>query len=413
MAGKIDHKRMKNSNKAVILDLIRREGCSSRQEMIGQTSLSAGAVSMLVEELIADGWLVEEKTFPAPRQRTGSGRHRVPIKLNPGSAYIIGCEADSDRVEGILIDITEKKRGWCERLAADVFDAGQVIEHLQSIILCLLDKAPERDRVRGIAVSVPGYVDRDAGVGVQCSRVPGWRDIPVRRILEGRFGLPVEIDNTARMRALAETRYGLGQETRNLMYIHVGPGIGAGMIFGGRLFRGASGSGGEIGHMIISPHGPVCSCGNRGCLQAVASIPAIERKARETLHRDILTRMADLSEGNASSLHFPQIVQAAREGDKVALTLVEEAAVALGLSVTNTVHLLNPEVVVLGGPITLLGSLLLETVRRVVRTHAIWETSFALKIEMSCLEEDIGARGAAALGLETLLHTEFPNGVER
>jgi glucokinase len=254
--------------------------------------------------------------------------------------------------------------------------------------------------VRGVGVSCGGPLDTKTGVVHAPPNLPGWEGVPVRQIFEDALGLPVLVENDANATALAEWRFGAGQGARNVVFLTMGTGIGGGLILDGRLYRGANDLAGEIGHQTILMNGPLCGCGKRGCLEALASGPAIARLARESMmygrHKRVLARAG----GKPANITAAHVVEAAKEGDAFARQILEEAGTYMGVGIANILQILNPERVILGTIAVHAGDLVLEPIRRAVAEYA-WERSRAVcRIVPASLGDRAQDLAAVALWLQ-------------
>jgi predicted NBD/HSP70 family sugar kinase len=234
-------------------------------------------------------------------------------------------------------------------------------------------------RILGVGIGISGFVDAEAGVDLY-SPILGWREVPIRAPLEQRLGLPVYVENDVNALTLAERWYGAGRNFRDFICITVGEGIGAGVVIGGELYRGAAGGAGELGHTTINPDGPRCRCGERGCLEVYAS-------DRFLLHQ-------------ASALGYqgiPELITAAQNGDGTARQVFHDMGRALGIGTKNIVNLLNPEAVVLGGERLDAADLFLPAFEEEVRRHSFPKEAEELAIVRAELGEDGFLVGAATL----------------
>lgn len=251
-----------------------------------------------------------------------------------------------------------------------------------------------------IGVSFGGPVDATTGVVRLSHHVPGWETLPLQDLLTQTLGAPACVDNDANVAAWGEYHYGAGKGLDSLMYITVSTGVGGGWVLGGKIWRGANGMAGEIGHMVVDPHGPVCLCGKRGCVERFASGPYIAQRAREWLQEQprrgqILRGMANQQLDTITA----QIVStAAAEGDELAWDVLHVAAWALGIAIGNTVNLINPSCFVLGGGVTKSGDRFWQVVRRVARETALPQMQF--EIVPAALGDDAPLWGAVALAQE-------------
>ncbi len=256
------------------------------------------------------------------------------------------------------------------------------------------------DQVAAVGVCAPGPLDLDAGLVLSPPNLPGWDRVPLRQHIAEALGMPALLENDANAAALGENRFGAGQGTAHMIYVTASTGIGGGLILDGTLYHGASGLAGEIGHQTILPQGPVCGCGNRGCLEAVASGTAIARRARESVARGVPTLIAELSAGDPDRISAKLVAKAASEGDEEADMIISQAMDYLGIGIANLVNLFNPELIVIGGGLTNLGERLFGPVRRAIDRNAFPSAAQAVHVVAAELGDDVGALGAAALAME-------------
>ena len=232
--------------------------------------------------------------------------------------------------------------------------------------------------------------------------MPGWDRFPIRDTLEKRWGCPVSLNNDAELGVLGEWAYGAGRGAQNLAYIKVGTGIGAGLFMDGQIYRGATGSAGEIGHMTIDENGPLCICGNRGCLEAMAGGKAIAAKAREAIANNKRTELAGLSP--VEGITVMEIARAAARGDLVAQEILADAGDQLGVAIASLVNLFNPDIVVVGGGVAQTGDLFLEPIRKAVQKRSLPAAAYAVRITTSLLGKRSSSMGAVVQALSAALH---------
>ncbi len=253
--------------------------------------------------------------------------------------------------------------------------------------------------IAGVGAGSPGPLDYRDGVVLAAPNL-GWINVPLKARLEAELGLPVVVGNDANAAALAERRFGAARGVDNLVYMTVSTGIGGGIITGGRLLLGRRGFAGEIGHAAIEPHGPPCKCGNTGCLEALASGPAIARAAAERVGRGEPSVMLSLAGGDPKRITAEIVAEAARGGDSLAADVLQNAAFYIGVALVNLIHILEPELILIGGGVAHAGDLLFDTIRSVVRQRAIPCMAAQVRIEPAALGDDAGVLGAIALFLE-------------
>ena len=259
---------------------------------------------------------------------------------------------------------------------------------------------PKEGRVQAISMVAPGPLDPFEGVVIGAPNLPGWGHVPVRDIL-ARFGVPVYVNNDANLAALGEHRYGAGRGFDDLIYITISTGIGGGIILDGRLFVGSKGLAGEIGHIVVQPGGALCGCGNRGCLEAMASGTAIGRQARTLAASGRAPAILAAAGGDVRQVTARSVSVAAAQGDKVARKLFRQAGRYIGIAVANLMHLFNPQRFVLGGGVAQAGELLFKPIRRTAcRWVLVPEFCAGVDIVPAELGDDAGLMGALAFALD-------------
>jgi glucokinase len=271
---------------------------------------------------------------------------------------------------------------------------------LERMALLVEDLGASATRVSAIGVGVPGLVDLATGTTRFLPNLPTqWRDVPLARILGQRLHCSVRVLNDVRTATLGELRYGHGQAVRSLAFFSVGTGIGGGIVIDGKLRLGPLGAAGELGHQTILPDGPLCGCGSRGCLETLASGPAITAAGVRLLCSGLAPRLHDLVAGDANHVSPQTMASAAAAGDVLVRDALLQAATYLGIGVANVVSVLHPELVVLGGGVAELGAVLLDPVRRVVNDRVRMFPVDTVRIEKSALGPGAGLLGAIALAV--------------
>lgn len=246
-----------------------------------------------------------------------------------------------------------------------------------------------------VGVAVPGPLNVREGTVYEPPNLRGWKNVPVQRILEERLGRPVVLENDANAAALGEWWQGAGVSSRHLVYITVSTGVGGGLVLDGKLYRGASGMAGEIGHMVVDPDGPVCSCGRPGHLEGIASGPAIARWTEERLREGRDSVLA-----GREALSSREVAEAAERGDGLAREAFRRAGRSLGLVVAGLLNLLNPEVVVIGGGVARAGRWLFDPLLEAVRQATLTQPWQVARIVPAALGDHAGLVGAAYLAMK-------------
>jgi len=252
------------------------------------------------------------------------------------------------------------------------------------------------EKIGGIGVGCPGQIDSENGIVRSLPNIPGWTNVPLAQILFDEFSLPAKIDNDVRVATLGEYKFGAGRGYENLICITVGTGIGSGIIINGQLVRGASKAAGELGHVIVQEHnGEICGCGNVGCVEAVASGPAIVKQAELYLMTGKSTKFKELAAGSPIT---PEIVaEAAILGDAVALRIFEKTGYWIGIALSSVINLLNPEVIIIGGGVGQAGDVLLNPIRETIAKRALKISAETVKVIPAQLGNSAGVVGASLL----------------
>jgi len=291
-------------------------------------------------------------------------------------------------------------RAWRQVLSPPGADARYDLDTMVSLARDLLGGA----RPAAIGVSFGGPVNAAEGAVLLSHHVPGWENVPLREQLVARFGVPAAVDNDANVAALGEWRFGVGQGCHSLLYVTVSTGIGGGWILDRRIYHGADSLAGEIGHMTVQPGGPVCTCGRRGCLEAVAAGTAIAQRARDRLTAEpqVGEILRGLVGGDAGAVTAKHVSQAAEAGDELAQQVLEEAAQAVGFGIGCAIALMNPERVVVGGGVAKFGERYFQVVRAAARANVL--QGMRVDIVPAALGDDAPLWGAIALAEGLLPH---------
>jgi glucokinase len=259
--------------------------------------------------------------------------------------------------------------------------------------------AHSTQRPRGVGVGSPGPLDPWTGVVLGAPNL-GWYNVPLKDLLEKRLGLPVIVGNDCNAAALGERRFGAGKECDDLVYMTVSTGIGGGIISAGKLLLGTHGFGGEIGHVTVEANGLKCKCGNIGCLEAYAAGPAIAREAQERLQKGESSLIPSLVNADLEQVTAAVVGRAAQAGDALAQSVIERAAFYIGVGLVGLVHMVEPQLILIGGGVANTGDILFDTIRRTVQERAMSCMAEGLRIEPASLGDDVGLMGAIALFLE-------------
>jgi predicted NBD/HSP70 family sugar kinase len=375
---------LRAQNRGRVIGVLRAAGPVSRADIARRTGLSRSTISSLVADLQAVGVVTEvDGDRPAPSEQ--GGRPPVLIALDNSAGAAVGVDFGHRHLRVAVSDLGHRILAEAA-VELDVdHDAKQGLDSAARLVEQVLAEADvSRDRVIGVGMGLPGPIDRRTGMVGASALLPGWIGIRAAEELRGRLDLDVAVDNDANLGGLAEWMWGAGQGSGLLAYIKAATGIGSGLVLGGRPYGGASGTAGEIGHTTIVSGGPVCACGSRGCLEMVAGGPAI---------LELLRPRGD------SGLTLRHVVRLAVEGDPGCQRVVADAGRSIGIAVANLCNLINPELIVVGGELSLAGDLLLDPMREVVWRSAIRSAAETTRIVPGVLGERAELLGALALVL--------------
>jgi glucokinase len=285
-------------------------------------------------------------------------------------------------------------RGRLRTVVRHPTEAARGRQHVINRIVATVAEALEADgtptgRVHALGIGLPGPVDPAAGLVISPANLPGFRNVPLNRILTRATRIPSYLHHDAHLAALGEHRRGAARGASELIYVTVSTGIGAGILLRGELYAGAHGIAGEVGHIVVQRDGPLCTCGNRGCLEAIASGTGIARAARESSPETPGSALHGLLQPQAED-----VVRAARAGDELATAILENAGTYLGLAMGTLVNLFNPQLIVLGGSVIKAGQFLLSPMRDSMNASSWKAARRGLRIVRPALGDDVGLIGA-------------------
>jgi len=257
-----------------------------------------------------------------------------------------------------------------------------------------------------IGLGVPGPVRTDAGMVIAPPIMPGWDQYPIRASLEKMWKHPVTLNNDAELGALGEWAYGAGRGEKNIAYIKVGSGIGAGLILNKQIYGGTMGAAGEIGHLTIDEDGPLCNCGNRGCLEAFAGGYAIARQGQLLAKSGKRTLLADIQSDKITAL---EVAEAARRGDLHAQEILRRAGTYIGIAIAGLINLFNPSVVIIGGGVSQVGDIITTPIRQAVRERAMHASEQSIRITTGMLGRRSVLIGATVQAVNVAIHAAAEN----
>ncbi|HUX48210.1 MAG TPA: ROK family protein, partial [Dehalococcoidia bacterium] len=247
-----------------------------------------------------------------------------------------------------------------------------------------------------VGVGAPGLLNPETGILFTSPNLPGWRDVPLRDIIQEKLGKKTFLINDANAAALGEFYFGAARGARNFIYITISTGIGGGIVIDGKIYSGAIGAAGEVGHMTVDDDGPICNCGNRGCWETLASGTALAREARHRIEEGVRTSILEYADGDVEKVNPQVINSAARQGDSLAKELIGRTGYYVGVGLANLVNIFNPELIVIGGGLSNIGDMLFEPAFKVAGERAYKEAFQAVRFASAELGRNSGVLGAAA-----------------
>ena len=374
---------LRESNRDKVVQALKTLGVGSRAQIARRTGLSRSTVSSIVADLQSDGLVVDRETDG--REATGSGRPPALIALDSSAGLAVGIDFGKRHLAVAVADLSHEILAEQWVVMGEDYAADEGMLQAVGLVERVLDESDaDRDRVLGVGMGIPGPI-HETGVVGSSSILPGWIGRSPEERMAQLLELPVSGGNDANLGALAEFTYGAGRGSSSLVYLKLATGIGAGIVIDGRLFKGAGGTAGEIGHTTIDETGDICRCGNRGCLETYAGAAAIAGL---------------LSRSLGEELGLDDVLRRALDGDPGCRRALADAARHIGVAVANLCNLVNPERIVVGGSMARAGDLLFDPLRESVNLRAIPSAAEDVEIVPGELGERAELLGAVALVLQ-------------
>jgi len=373
---------LRDRNRQRVLDVLRIRGRTSQADIARATGLSRTTIHTLIGELKEEEVVVEVDGRPAG---AGSGRPAVQLVLQKTSRAVLGIDFGHSHVQVAVADLAHNVLAERHRDLDVNHRAKEALDFSEEMAAeVLAEVGIDRSRVIAAGIGIPGPVDRERGTAGSATILPGWVGLRIADAMQKRLGVPVDIENDANLGALAELTWGAGRDCTTFAYIKAATGIGAGLVIEGALLRGATGTAGEIGHTTLDERGALCYCGNRGCLETVASGPAITRL---------------VAEGNGEAPSLAEVIERAAAGDVRCRRAISDAGREIGVAVAGLCNLINPERVIIGGLLSRAGSILLQPLRESIRRHAVQAAAEKVDVRAASFVERAELLGALALAL--------------
>lgn len=394
---------VKSFNKHAALDLIRFSGAGmSRTDLADRMGLTRAAVSLIVNDLLESRVVLEAESRSAP-----SGRPPIVLEINPEHGLVGAIDMGATHISIALADFAARIHQEFE-FQFDIKDGPEIClaKADQTLQKMLKEQGLSISDLSAVGLGVPGPVITEAGMVVAPPIMPGWDHYPIRTSLEKMWNLPITLNNDAELGALGEWAYGAGRGEKNIAYIKVGSGVGAGLILNQQIYGGTMGAAGEIGHLTIDEDGPLCNCGNHGCLEAYPGGHAIAKQGQFLAKSGKRTLLADMPAEKITAL---EVAEAARRGDLHAQEILRRAGTYIGIAIAGLINLFNPSVVIIGGGVSQVGDILTVPIRQAVRERAMRASEQGVRITTGMLGRRSVLIGATVQAVNVAIHVAAEN----
>lgn len=377
---------IKAENTSSILRAIHETNDISRADLVRLTGLTAPTVSRIVSFLVEQGIITE-----SPGESSSVGRKPIVLQFNGRSRYIVAIDFSWSHVRAAIMDLGG---GILDRTERGIDPKGQARTEFEKAIHAVEELLSRHLGIKivGIGFSAPGLINSESGTIISIPNFPSIRNLQVRQLLQSRFGYPTFVVNDANAEALAEKFFGQGRDASDFVLVHLGYGIGAGLIVGGRLYTGNFGVSGEIGHTSVDRrHGKWCDCGNRGCLELYAGLRGV---------------LEDVSAKVGRPVSFAEVEQLAAEGDEKAIEVLRDKGELIGYALVNIVNILAPQRIILTGQVAALGAPILQPMKHILSERCFYHVADQVSITLSSISDNSTLLGAMTIVLDDFL--EYP-----
>lgn len=363
-------------------------------ELSHLTHKSLPLITNVVNDLVEDGYILEHGLAPS----TG-GRRALTFLLNQDKQrYIVAVAMDQLVTQVVIYDLLNQARTEPELFKLTLKEDPALTPTLINFLKDYISRSGiPIEQILGVGIGMPGFVNAAEGINHSFFKVRGEGSLNKHLIKE--LGLPVFIDNDSSMIALSELKFGAGKNLKDVMVVNIGWGIGLGMIINGSLFRGHSGYAGEFSHIPLSQSNKLCSCGKRGCLEVDTSLLVLVERAKTQIAEGVSSSLEQLFLDD-SKLHGDHFLEAAKAGDPLAVSILADAAFLIGKGLATLIHIINPELIVLGGRGALAGKMMMAPIQQAIHEFCIPRLAEQTEIKVSELNADSGLLGAATLVIE-------------
>ncbi len=398
---------IRHQNRVAVLNILLRYGPLSRREICKITRLTPASITNIVGELLDTGLALEMGSRHDPNGRR-LGRPQVIVDLNPGGAFAVGVHLG---VRTARVGLGDLKGNILKQIGFSLHlgdDSQVVLQSVAGAVSTVIQEGGiDPRRLLGVGVGCAGLVDPKAGV-LRKMYHHGWQDVAVADRLGSALQLPVAVENNRNAMAMAESTFGQAQKVEEFIVVHVGTTVGSGIVIDHRVHHGRNDAAGQIGHLVLEPGGPLCTCGQRGCLDTLASEAAILHRSLQLAEGKPSSSLARLLRQAGDSPGVGLVFDAARQGDRDARAVIAEAAQYLGSAIGHLVRIFSPEMVILEGPIFDLGDLVIEPIEQSALSQAAQSLGVSTRLVRTCFGSDLMVVGGVSLALLRFLYAAEP-----
>ena len=385
------HALMKKINRALVLDLVRRKEAITRLDLAKETGLDPKTITNFARELMTEG-IIDGDGF----EKSTGGRKRERLILNADARLFVGIDVGASHLTAVLVNLKGEIVKEAFYPLQDSISSEELENKINKILSDTMNTASKKNKVSGIGLVAPGLLDRDQTSWVHSSNIRALENLPLKSNLEKRFGLPVFLEDCSRASALSEKWFGKAVERSDFMALDLGVGIGMGIIFNNRLFRGQNGAAGEIGHSTVVRAGDLCRCGKNGCLETVASVPALVEYYRKKT-----------AANNNEAITLEAIFSDAQNGNKIARQVFNRYGHHLGLAVANIVNVFDPGLIVICGGVACAREFFQNSFEESLNENCIPFRESNTEIQWSDSPKMASAMGAAVLPLKEFYNADL------
>ncbi|MEW5816683.1 MAG: ROK family transcriptional regulator [Spirochaetota bacterium] len=392
---------IRNLNLGIVLDTIRENKSVSRAQISKLTGLSRSTCSLLVDQLLRSGLIVE-----IGKDESSGGRKPVLLQVNYDAGRAIGVKLMQEKIIAALVDLQGRVVKIVETPVPQGKNQPEYIRFLTGAIRKLITYEKRRKNGRkllGIGIGMSGLIDFETGTSLH-STILGWENVPLRDILEKEFSIPVYLENDVNTFTIGEKWFSAAKTRDSFLCVTIGRGVGGGFIIDGKLYRGCHHGAGELGHMKISEtnDAPVCSCGKRGCLEAYVSDPAICSYVKSGIDAGRRSLLSGEKE-----IHLKMALEAAKQNDELCLEAFRRAGRYLGIGISNLINIFDPEMIIISGEGTAAGDFIFPEMRAAVSENSVYDLHKKVRIVELLYEDDMWVRGVATLVVREVFKIPF------